>query len=164
MDQVLNMLAEWKEKILFGIVVLATLGIVMKTQFTGGIADIDQEQEQAAREASGLEAMKAQDVKTKLNDPPDWTPPRVEDIEVERPFYDSFDKFVSPSGKGSAWSLSQESFEQLPPLQLNMPGYSSLPDYDLAAGPTPALSKAGGFVPRDTREVSLTIEETSEFD
>lgn len=164
MDQALNMLAEWKEKILFCIVVLATLGVVMKIEFSGGIADIDQQEETAAREASGLDPMKAQDVKTKLNDPPDWTPPKVEDIEIDRPFFEAYDKYSTPPNKGSAWSLSQESFEQLPPLQLTMPGYSSLPDYDLPAGPTPALSKAGGFVPRDTRDVSLTTEDTSEFD
>lgn len=164
MDQVVNMLADWKEKILFGIVVIATLVVVGKVQLSAGIADIDQQEESAARDAAGLDAMKAQDVKTRLNDPPEWTPPKVEDIEVDRPFYDSFDRFKAPPNKGSAWSLAQETYEQLPPLQLTMPGYSSLPDFELPAGPAPALSRAGGFVPRDTRDVSLTVEESSEFD
>ncbi|MBZ0135450.1 MAG: hypothetical protein K8I27_03625 [Planctomycetes bacterium] len=165
MDQALNMLNEWKEKILFGVVVLATLAIVMKADpMGGGIADIDQEENNAAILAANLDQMKANDVRKKLDDPPEWTPPKLEDIQIERPFYDAFDKFKAPPGKGSGWSLSQDTYEQLPPLQLTMPGYSPLPDYDLPAGPAPTLSKAGGYVPRDTRDVSLTVEETSEFD
>jgi hypothetical protein len=165
MDQALNMLAEWKEKILFGIVVLVTLAILFKAEpFGGGIADIDQEQRNAAIKAAGFDQMKAADVMTKLENPPDWSPPRLEDIQVERPFYDSFDSFRPASGKGSAWSLSQDTYEQLPPLQLTMPGYSGMPDYDVPAGPHPVLARAGGMVPRDTREVNLAVDESSEFD
>jgi hypothetical protein len=163
MDQILTRLAAWKEKILFGVVLLATLLIVMKARpFGAGIVDIDSEQRQAAINASGVDQAVAEKVLTRLDKPGEWTPVQVDALRIDRPFYDDAQSY-KPT-RPTAWSLSQESYETLPPLKLSAPGFSPLPDYDMPAGPRPELSKAGGFVPRDRRPVVLTKVETGEFD
>lgn len=163
MDQVINRLSEWKEKILFGVVVLATLLIVLKARPIGGsIVDIDAEQRKAAISAAGIDQAQAEKVITKLEKPPEWTPVQLDSLRVERPFYEAEDDFKA--NKPTGWSLSQETYESLPPVQLSLPGFSSLPDYDMPAGLRPGLSQAQAYVPRDERPVSLTRETSSEFD
>ncbi|MCZ7607346.1 MAG: hypothetical protein M5U25_15005 [Planctomycetota bacterium] len=163
MDQVLNRLSEWKEKILFGVVVLATLAIVMKARpIGGGIVDIDAEQRQAAISAAGIDQAQAEKVLTKLEKPGEWTPVQLDNLRVERPFYEEDDRFKA--AKPTGWSLSQESYESLPPVQLSVPGFNSLPDYDMPAGPRPSLARAQAHVPRDERPVTLTRESSPEFD
>ena len=163
MDQILNRLAEWKEKILFGVVVLATLLIVLKAEpFGGGIVDIDSDQRQAAIRASGVDQAQAEKVLKRLESPGEWTPVQVDSLRIDRPFFDDAQKY-KPT-KPSGWSLSQESFETLPPLKLSTPGFSALNDYDMPAGPRPELSMAGGYVPRDKRPVTLSRVDTPEFD
>ncbi|MCA8912037.1 MAG: hypothetical protein KDB82_10050 [Planctomycetes bacterium] len=167
MDQWLNRLKEWKEKILFAIVLLVTIPILLtglKTTFGESISDIDAAQRQASIQASGVEQAQAIKVLEKLEKPSDFNPVQLDNLRVDKPFYDDGQKFKVPEGKGSGWSLSQETYDRLPPLQLSVPGYSNLPDYDLPAGPHPDLSHAGGYIPRDPRGVSLTTETSSEFD
>ena len=165
MDQILHRLDEWKEKILFVLVLLVTLAIVLKARpFGGGIVDIDSEQRQVQIQSAGIDQAQAEKVLTKLERPPEWTPTQLDGLRVERPFFDEDDGFMPPANKGSSWSLSQATYENLPPLRLSVPGYSALPDYDMPAGPHPSLAAANGSVPRDTRPVELTQPETSEFD
>ncbi|MEZ5993320.1 MAG: hypothetical protein R3E76_13360 [Planctomycetota bacterium] len=165
-DLILQKLAEWKEKILFAIVVLATLPILftgLGVAFGESISDIDAEQRQNAIQASGVEQAVAVKVLEKLEKPGDFNPVQLDSLVVDKPFYDDGQRFT-PTGNGSGWSLSQETYDSLPPLQLTVPGYSGLPDFDLPAGPHPDLSTAGAYIPRDPRRVSLTTEESSEFD
>lgn len=165
LDQILEKLAAWKEKILFGVVVLATLAIVMKARpFGGGVSDIDAEVRQTSIQASGIEQPLAVKVLERLEKPGDFSPVQLEKLRVDRPFFDDGHKFQPASDKGSSWSISQEAYETLDPLKLDMPGYSALPDFDLPAGPHPDLTNAGGYIPRDPRQVNLTNEETTEFD
>jgi len=44
-----------------------------------------------------------------------------------------------------------------------LPGIPPLTDFDLPAGPMPALDRARGMVPRDTRKVTLAAVDTTEF-
>jgi hypothetical protein len=163
MDKILNLLAEWKEKILFGVVVIATLLIVLKARpFGGGIVDIDSQTRQAAITASGVDQAQAEKVLTKLEKPGEWTPVQLDSLRIDRPFYDDAQSF-KPT-RASGWSLSQETYETLPPLKLSTPGYAGMNDYDMPAGPRPSLNIAGGYVPRDNRPVALSKVETGEFD
>jgi hypothetical protein len=163
MDQILNRLSEWKEKILFGVVVIATLLIVMKARpLGGGIVDIDSEQRQAAITAAKIDQAQAEKVLVKLEKPGEWTPVQLDSLRIDRPFYDDAQKYRTTRPTG--WSLSQETFETLPPLKLSTPGFTPLNDYDMPAGPHPDLSVAGGLVPRDKRPVTLSKVETGEFD
>lgn len=165
MDQLIQRLNEWKEKILFVLVLLVTLAIVLKARpLGGGIVDIDSEQRQAQIEAAGIDQAQAEKVLTKLEKPPSWDPVQLDSLRIERPFYEEGDDFTPSANKGSSWSLSQATYENLPPLQLSVPGYGALPDYDMPAGPRPSLKIANGSVPRDDRPVGLTEPETSEFD
>lgn len=155
MENIMNRLAEWKEKILFGIVLLVTLTIVLKAEpFGGGVADIDAEARTSAITAAGIDQATAQKVLSRLENPGEYTPGKPEEAVINRPFFSERDAF-EPSGP-SAWMLTQESYESLPPLQLTVPGFSELPDYDIAAGPRPELALTRGLVPRDNRPVNLT--------
>jgi hypothetical protein len=87
---------------------------------------------------------------------------QIDSLRIDRPFYDA-NQGYKPA-KATGWSLSQETYETLPPLKLSTPGIAPLNDYDMPAGPRPELSRAGGLVPRDGRPVTLTRTDTPEFD
>jgi hypothetical protein len=165
MDRILKLLAEWKEKILFGVVLLATLPIVITAApaaLGGGIVDIDSDQRQAAIVAARIDQAQAEKVLTRLEKPGEWTPVQLDSLRIDRPFYDDAQLFKAT--KPTGWSLSQETYETLPPLKLSTPGYTAFHDYDMPAGPHPALRMAGGHVPRDRRPVVLTKIDAPEFD
>ena len=162
MNPILTKLAEWKEKILFGIVVIACGFVAMNARpLGGGIADIDAAEREAAIKRSGIEAQMATYTLTRLEKPPEVPPTEVDMKLVNRPFFDEADRYTQP--KASAWQLAQQEYKTLPPLEMSSPGFTTMPDFDLPAGPTPALRALRGYVPRDNRNVSLADISRSEF-
>ncbi len=162
MDEILKKLADWKEKILFGIVVIACGFVAMNARpLGGGISDIDATEREAAIKRSGIEAQMATYTLTRLEKPPEVPPTEIDMAQVNRPFFDEADRYSPP--KGSAWQLAQQEYKTLPPLEMSSPGFTTMPDFDLPAGPTPALRALRGYVPRDTRTVSLADISRSEF-
>lgn len=158
MEDIRNKLAEWKEKILFGIVVLTTLMVVTKAEpMGGGVSDIDAEVRVAAIKAAGIDQETASMVLTKLENPGEFTPSRPDDEVINSVFFGERAEYRR-SGP-SAYMLSGEEYQGLPPLQLTVPGFPSLPDYDIPAGPRPLLSRVDRALPRDNRPVDLTGEE-----
>jgi len=165
MDRVVMILSEWKERILFGIVVLVCLPLLfsgVSTILGQSVVDIDAEQRQAAVTASQIEQPLAEKAIERLEHPPEASPLQIDTLKIDRPYFDDAQKYTP--GRASGWSLSQETYENLPPLRLTTPGFAPMLDYDMPAGPRPALSAAEGYVPRDNRPVSLTKVETGEFD
>lgn len=169
MDEFKRRLAEWKEKILFGVILIVTLLIAFKAQprplppdVGGGVADIDTEVRAAARAAAGIDDRTAEQVLRLLENPTEITPTTADPDEISRPFYDELDVYRPPGS--SAWSLTVEQYEGLPPIRLEAPGFTRITDFDVPAGPRPALDRVDGFVPRDRRPVSLSQEEGSEFE
>ncbi len=162
LEDILARLQEWKEKILFGVVLLATVLISLSAKpLGGGVVDIDAEEMSAAIQASGAEQAIADRALRQLESPPEVTPTQPEAAEINRPFFDARDVYVQ--GRASAWSLTVTSYQGLPPIKLETPGFSTMHDFDVPAGPRPAAEKLGGFIPRDNRRVELTVQETSEF-
>lgn len=162
LETVTRKLSEWKEKILFGAVLLLTASVATNASpLGGGIERIDAEARQAALVKTEVDEGRAMSARDALVKPPDVSPTPVKAEDVTALFFHERSAF-SPS-KSSGWMLGQESFEKLPPLPLVVPGISPLTDFDLPAGPMPALDRARGMVPRDGRAVVLTTPETSEF-
>ncbi|MBK9974530.1 MAG: hypothetical protein IPP14_07130 [Planctomycetes bacterium] len=163
-DAILRRLSEWKEKILFGGVLLASLFVARNASpFGSGVDTIDREARQSALSAAGVDEGVGMRALERLQKPPDVSPTPPEPKDITRLFYDERDTFASPPGKGSGWVRGQENFERLPPVQLSVPGFPALTDFDLPAGPMPGLSRARGMVPRDPRKVALSDTETGEF-
>ncbi len=158
MEDILNKLAEWKEKILFGVVVLATLLVVTKAEpLGGGVADIDAEVRSSAITAAGVDQNTANKVLTRLENPGEFTPSRPDEQDINSVFFGERAEYRR--ARPPAYMLTGEEFENLPPLQLTVPHFSALPDYDIPAGPRPALSKLDRAISRDTRPVDLTGDE-----
>lgn len=163
-DVIIAKLSAWKEKILFGVIVLATLAVAMKGRPLSSevVVDTDSQQREAAIKKANIERDKANQAVDTLREPPDWSPVQVDGVRVDRPFFDDEDIYTPT--RASAWRLSQATYESLPPLTLSPPGFIALPDYDLPAGPHPEFADAGGYIPRDARPVTLTAPGSSEFD
>jgi hypothetical protein len=161
-ETILRKLSDWKEKILFGCVLLAALYVARNANVLGGgIEEIDREARQAALAASGVEEATGMRALDRLKKPPDISPTPADPAEINRLFYDERHGFRS--GKGSGWMLGQENFERLPPLPISVPPYPTLTDFDVPAGPLPDLSRARGITPRDVRPVTLSDTTASEF-
>jgi hypothetical protein len=157
-SDLINKLGEWKEKILLGIVLIATLFIagthVASKPFPGRATGIDSEVRAAAISASGATTEQAERVLRLLENPSDITPTPVNTARVNLPFYDERDVYVRE--RPSGWTLTQASYLSLPPIELELPGMTALADFDTPAGPRPDLSRLTGFVPRDGRRVVLS--------
>lgn len=169
MDEIKRRLGEWKEKILFGVILIATLMIALKARpwplppdVGGGVAEIQTEVRQSARAAAGIDERTAEQVQRLLVNPTEIAPTVADPDDINRPFYDELDVYRPPGS--SAWSLSVEAYESLPPIRLETPGFTRIEDFDVAAGPRPALSRVEGIIPRDRRPVTLHQEEGSEFE
>jgi hypothetical protein len=161
-DDILRKLGEWKEKILFAIVLIATVLISLNAEPLGGqVADIDAEVRAASIAAAGANQADAERAIRLLEKPVEITPTQPETSDINRPFYDERDTFVQ--GKPSAWSLTAEQYRSLPPIRLEAPGFAPMRDFDTPAGWRPALSKMDGFIPRDTRRIELKVSEKDEF-
>jgi len=161
-DTIVRKLSEWKEKILFGCVALAALFVARNATLTGsGVDNIDRDTRQSAMTAAGVDDATGMRALERLQKPPDISPTPADPAEINMLFYDERDGF-KPT-KGSAWMLGQENFERLPPLSILVPGYPTLTDFDLPAGPMPDLPRSRGAIPRDARKVSLSDTNTSEF-
>lgn len=166
LDTVLRKLSDWKEKILFGAVLLLTLNVARgSSPLGGGVDRIEAEARQAALTRAEVEettGMKALDT---LVNPPDVSPTLVKEDEIIGLFFDERNVFPASAEKRkpSGWMLGQDNFERLPPLPLIVPGMPALADFDLPAGPVPELPRARGMVPRDNRGVVLTVPENREF-
>lgn len=161
-EAIIRKLSEWKEKILFGCVLLAALYVARNATVLGSrIDDIDKEARQAAIGAAGVDDATGMRALERLQKPPDISPTPADPKEIVSLFYDERDGFKPP--KGSGWMLGQENFERLPPLAISVPGYPGLTDFDLPAGPMRDLSRTRGNVPRDGRTVALSDTDTSEF-
>jgi hypothetical protein len=169
LDTVVRKLSDWKEKILFVVVVLLTANVATNASpLGGGIDRIEAEARQDALSKAKIEEGMAQKVREKLIAPGDVSPTRVDSEEFQKEvlslFYDERDVFPrAGKRKPSGWMLGQDNFEKLPPLPLVVPGTAPLADFDLPAGPVPELSRARGMVPRDPRTVILAAPDTSEF-
>jgi hypothetical protein len=163
-NDILLKLSEWKEKILLGIVLIATLMISMKASplSSGGIVNIDAETRQAAIQAAGATPEQAERALNQLERPTEITPTPPDQAQINRPYFDERD--VYRSGRQSAWSLTQATYTSLPPIELEVPGMTSLPDFDTPAGPRPELSRLTGFIPRDGRRVVLREEQAPGFE
>lgn len=162
MNEILNKLADWKEKILFGIVVIACGFVAMNARpLGGGIADIDEAEIDAAIKRSGIDPKQATNTLELLKHPPEAKSIEVDAKLLDQPFFSKDNSYSAP--KGSAWQLAQQEYKTLPPLEMSSPGFTTMPDFDLPAGPTPALRALRGYVPRDTRTVSLADISRSEF-
>lgn len=162
MNPILTKLADWKEKILFGIVVIACGFVAMNARpFGGGIADIDEAESDAAIKRSGIDPKVASSTLTWLATPPEVPATEVDAKLMDLPFFDAANTYEAPTA--SAWQLAQQEYKTLPPLEMSSPGFTTMPDFDLPAGPTPALRALRGYVPRDTRTVSLADISRSEF-
>ncbi|MCC6465489.1 MAG: hypothetical protein IT463_09145 [Planctomycetes bacterium] len=162
MDKVLQILSENKEKILFGGVLLATLLVALKASPLGaGIPAIEAEVRATSLQASGVNEAVANKAAERLVKPVDISPTPPDPKQISALFFDERDLF-KPT-KSNAWMLGQETFERLPPIQLALPGFPLLTDFDLPSGPGPGISRARGVVPRDTRVVSLADADTGEF-
>jgi hypothetical protein len=162
-SDILLKLKEWKEKILFGIILLATLMVSVKAKpFSGSVRDINTETRQAAIQAAGADTEQARRVLQLLESPAEINPEPPDQAQVLRPFFDERDEYRTV--RPSAWSLTQTTYTRLPPIELEMPGMTGLPDFDAPAGPRPLTSHLSGFIPRDPRPVSLGEEEGPAFD
>lgn len=160
MDKALRILDEWKEKILFGIVLLATIGIAMKARpLGGGLVDVDAEVRAASITAAGADQQTAERALRQLEKPGEITPTRPDPRDINKPFYD--DAHVYAPTRASAWSLTQSTYEGLPPIQLSTPGFSGLDDFDVPAGMRPSLAALRAWIPRDNRRVDLRTEESA---
>ncbi|MCC7507915.1 MAG: hypothetical protein IT464_00900 [Planctomycetes bacterium] len=154
MDKALRILEEWKEKILFGIVLIATILIALKARpLGGGISDIDAEVRAGTMSTAQADPTVAEKALRLLEKPTEITPTQPDAKDINRPFFDDRDIYSPP--KASAWSLTQETYEGLPPLELQAPGFSAMHDFDVAAGARPSLSRVAAYVPRDNRRVEL---------
>lgn len=161
MNDILKKLEENKEKLLFGFVVLMAVMIALKTPWGGaGTQDINNKARDAAITAFGDRGRAEQILKeVKSPEPPKSLP--LDESGIARRFYDDRARFVAP--KASAYVRGSESLERLPALSLSFPGFTTLPDYRLIAGPSPVAAQTSDYVPRDERPVELTRKETSEF-
>lgn len=161
MNDILNKLAENKEKILFAFVALVAVMIALAAPWGGaGVAEINSKAREAAIAAFGDRSRAEQILKdVKQPDPPKTLP--IDEKAVLARFYDDRARF-SPS-KPSAFIRSSESLERLPPISLSFPGFPPMPDFRLVAGPNPDVAKAGAYIPRDPRPVELVRKDTSEF-
>jgi hypothetical protein len=164
LDDVLNRLGEWKERILFGVVLLITVLISLNAEpLGGGVADIDSEVRAASATAAGASSEITERAIRLLERPAEITPTAPSQDDINRPFYDERDVFVR-GGRASAWSLTVQEYRSLPPITLDAPGFAQLHDFDAPAGLRPTLSRLDGYIPRDTRRVELKAEERSEFE
>lgn len=162
MEQILAKLSEWKEKILFVIVLIACVFVAMHARpLGGGIADIDAAEMDAAIKQSGIDAQQATYTLTRLQRPPEVPPSELDLAAINRPFFDERDVYTP--AKASAWQLAQQEYKTLPPLELSSPGFQGMPDFDVPAGPLPGVSALRGYIPRDTRPVSISDINSSEF-
>lgn len=161
MNDILNKLAENKEKLLFGFVALMALMIALKAPWGGaGVNDINSKAREAAVTAFGDRTRAEQILKdVKTPEPPKSIP--LNDNAIFSRFYDDRARFAPT--RSSAFVRGSESLERLPPISLSFPGFPSLPDYRIIAGPSPDAARSSSYVPRDTRPVELTRKETSEF-
>lgn len=163
MEKVLLILSANKEKILFGCVLLATLLVALKASPLGaGIPAIEAEVRATTLQASGVNEALANKAAERLSKPGDMSPTPPDPKQISALFFDERDLFKPTKSNG--WMLGQESFERLPPIQLALPAFPLLTDFDLPSGPGPAISRARGVVPRDTRAVALADTDTGEFD
>lgn len=162
MDNIIRLLGEWKERILFGIVLLLALLITTNAVWTGaGITDVYNEEYTSAIKSTGIEGELGGKAIEALKNPPDVSPKPPNPLAVDKIHYNERNAYVSTSSSG--WMLIQEDFESLPPLSLPLPTYTGFADFDAPAGLSPQYSKLMGIVPRDTRSVSLAEANTSEF-
>ncbi|CAG0927209.1 hypothetical protein PLCT1_00286 [Planctomycetaceae bacterium] len=161
MHDILTKLADNKEKLLFGFVVLMALLVALKAPWGGaGVSEINNNARSAAVSAYGDSGRAEQILKeVKTPEPPKSLP--LDEKGIFRRFYDDRAKYAPP--KSSAYVRGTESLERLAPISLSFPGFPTLPDYQLIAGPSPDATKSNTYVPRDNRPVELTRKETSEF-
>ena len=162
MNDILQKLADNKEKLLFGFVVLVALSVALKAPWGGaGVSEINNEQRDAAITAAGYDRAKADQVLKQVKSP---EPPKSLPLDpklILRRFYDDRAAF-SPT-RSSAFVRGSESLERLPALSISFPGFPLLPDFELIAGPSPDAGRTTNYVPRDVRPVVLTRPENSEF-
>ncbi|MCC6572603.1 MAG: hypothetical protein IT462_02320 [Planctomycetes bacterium] len=159
---ILAKLAEHKEKLLFGFVVLVILLVVMQAPLGGAnLARIDEEIKAKTTSAAGLTSEEAGRLIKQIGEVENQPIKEVPDAKVSALFF--HDRSVYEPAKGSAWQLGAETFEKLPPLLLGFPGFPQLNDFDIPAGASPEPERVIGYVPRDKRKVILTHTETNEF-
>ncbi|MDC1142202.1 hypothetical protein OAU50_03855 [Planctomycetota bacterium] len=162
MDNILKLLGDWKERILFVIVVLLALMIVTKAQWVGhGIDDVYSEEYTGSISATGIEPSIGDSAMKQLESPPDVAPEPPNPNEVDKIHFNARSKIVLTGSSG--WMLTQDDFESLPPLSLSLPNFTEFADFDSPAGPSPEFSHLRGIVKRDGRAVSLSETSASEF-
>ncbi|MHC4840899.1 MAG: hypothetical protein ACYTDT_08095 [Planctomycetota bacterium] len=162
MDNVLKLLGDWKERILFVIVVLLALLIVTKAQWLGhGIDDVYSEEYTGSINSTGIEGSVGGDAIKLLENPPDVAPEPPDPADVDKIHFNERSKYILKGSSG--WMLSQDDYAELPPLSLLLPTHTEFADFDAPAGLSPAYSRLRGIVPRDTRPVSLSESAASEF-
>jgi hypothetical protein len=157
MENIKRLLSEWKERILFAVVLLATLMIALKARPAGSVSEVDHEQRMAAVSAAGIDSAAATRALNLLESPPEITPTVPDAAQINRPFFDELARFQPPAS--SAWSLTVEQYQSLPPISLQAPGFPALMDFDTPAGPRPELARVNGLIPRDARDVVLRQQE-----
>ena len=161
MDRYLNLLAENKEKILFGFALGLTLLIcAFQAEWGGGLSDVRTEAYNKAVRAAGIEAAKASSVMTALEEN---KTPVIEPLKADRIARGFLDDRDVHTPVYSGWMIRQDKIQRLPPLRLSFPGFPDLNDFDIPAGPAPDLRLVKGTLPRDTREVTLTKIDSGEF-
>lgn len=162
MDNAIKILGEWKERILFVIVVLLALMIVTKAQWLGdGIEDVYSEEYTGSIKAVGIDPGVADDAIKMLESPPDIAPDPPNPSEVDRIHFNERKRYPADTG---GWMLAQKQYEAADELDLDLPGYSLFADFDAPAGESPRFTRIRGVVPRDARPVKLSAESTREFE
>ena len=91
-DVIIRKLSEWKEKILFGCVLLAALYVARNaTVLGGGIDVIDREARTSAMSGAGVDETTGMRALDRLQKPPDISPTPPDPAEINSLFYDERD-------------------------------------------------------------------------